>query len=491
MGRVYTAEQQMGSTVRKVAIKTLLEEFSKDPDVVERFMRECGTVSELEHPNTIRFYDFGRTDNDDLYIAMEMVDGAPLTDVIERAGAMAADRVVKVMRQVCGSLQEAHDKGIVHRDLKPDNIILATRAGETDFAKVLDFGIAKRNDAADNEKEKKLTQVGMVLGTPPYMSPEQFTGKELDGRSDIYSLGVITYEMLTGKLPFEANTPWEWATQHMREQPTPFALTAPMAAQIPDGIKQAVMRALSKNRDDRQATAKMFCDELASGAAGAAAAGVGPTQAFPSSQMPAAGAGSSRPGGTQIGEPFVPPAAAASEPAAGYSAAGQVSTGGGQAIPAPPPQMRGGGGGKLGLIIGAAAVAALLVVGIVFAVGAGGGDDDETGGPIIDVSATSAQPVTTSDPPDDDEATTTGSAGGAATSATADPTDTAPPPPPPPPPRTSTVPPPPPKDGTASCNVAIGAALAGRCRQARAALRNCSGWRKSAATANVRGCKKK
>src|SRR5690606_27135814 len=127
--------------------------------------------------------------------------------------------------------------------------------GEDDFAKVLDFGIAKRNEAADSAREQKLTQAGMVLGTPPYMSPEQFTGKELDRRSDIYSLGVMAYEMLTGQLPFKANTPWEWATQHMTQQPSPFEQTGPMAAQIPPHIKAACMRALSKDASERQATA--------------------------------------------------------------------------------------------------------------------------------------------------------------------------------------------------------------------------------------------
>jgi eukaryotic-like serine/threonine-protein kinase len=266
MGVVYVGEQQMGSTVRKVAVKTLHSHLSKDPSVLARFHRECGTVAQLEHPNTIKFYDFGATPDGTLYIAMEFVNGKALSDAIVESGVIAAERVLKIMRQVCGALDEAHEQGIVHRDLKPENIILTPLAGEADFVKVLDFGIAARSESADAKKEQKLTQQGMVLGTPPYMSPEQFTGKALDRRSDIYSLGVLAYEMLTGKLPFDADTPWQWATQHMTAQPTPFEASAPQAT-IPDAMRAAILRALSKDPSSRQPTAKDFFSELSSGAA--------------------------------------------------------------------------------------------------------------------------------------------------------------------------------------------------------------------------------
>src|SRR5687768_16455282 len=261
MGIVYQGEQQMGSTVRKVAIKTLHSHLSKDPSVLARFHRECGTVAQLEHPNTIKFYDFGATTDGTLYIAMEFVDGKPLSDVIGREGALAPDRVVKILRQASGALDEAHGQGIIHRDLKPDNIVLTDRAGEKDFVKVLDFGIAARSESADAQKEQKLTQQGTVLGTPPYMSPEQFTGKELDARSDIYSLGVVVYEMLTGRLPYEADTPWQWMTQHMSAQPFPFEASA-MGANVPPKMKQAVMRALSKEPAQRPSSARDFFEDL-------------------------------------------------------------------------------------------------------------------------------------------------------------------------------------------------------------------------------------
>ena len=263
MGIVYVGEQQMGSTVRKVVIKTLHAHLSKDPSVLARFHRECGTVAQLEHPNTIKFYDFGSTPDGTLYIAMEFVAGRPLADVIQQ-GPLTPERVIKIMRQVCGALDEAHMQGIIHRDLKPENLVLTDRAGETDFVKVLDFGIAARTESADALKEQKLTQQGMVLGTPPYMSPEQFTGKALDLRSDIYSLGVMTYEMLVGRLPFDADTPWQWATQHMSVQPIPFEVSAP-AKNIPDAMRKAILRALSKHKEDRQPSAREFFAELSDG----------------------------------------------------------------------------------------------------------------------------------------------------------------------------------------------------------------------------------
>jgi len=175
MGRVYTAEQQMGTKIRKVAVKTILAEHAKDPQVDARFRRECGTVSELEHPNTIKFFDFGKTETGALYIAMELLQGHTLESVLEKQHALPPERVDRIMGQVCGSLQEAHEKGVVHRDLKPANIFLTKRAGEEDFVKVLDFGIAKA-DEKSAAQEQKLTTAGMVLGTPPYMSPEQFKG---------------------------------------------------------------------------------------------------------------------------------------------------------------------------------------------------------------------------------------------------------------------------------------------------------------------------
>jgi serine/threonine-protein kinase len=269
------------------------------------------------------------------------------------------------MRQVCGALDEAHMQGVIHRDLKPENVVLTDRAGEKDFVKVLDFGIAARTESADAQKEAKLTQQGMVLGTPPYMSPEQFTGQSLDARSDIYSLAVMSYELLTGKLPFEADTPWQWATQHMTAQPIPFEVSAP-AKNFPETMRKAILRGLSKDREQRPKTAREFFEELSDGGrmtvagnpaetAAAVRTGTAAMEAVPAfatsgpahaAPMPG-GHGPSLPGG-HMHSPTPMAVAAAPVP--------------------PAPARGGGGGGGKGLVIGLAAVGAILVGAIIIVV---------------------------------------------------------------------------------------------------------------------------
>jgi len=414
MGRVYEVEQQMGTTTRKVAVKTLHPHLSQDPQIVARFSRECGTVATLEHPNTIQFFDFGQAPDGSLFIAMEFIDGKSICDLLEKEGPVSPARVEHIMRQVCGSLAEAHKKGIVHRDLKPDNIVLTTRAGEEDFAKVLDFGIAARTEAADAKKEQKLTQQGMVLGTPPYMSPEQFTGKQLDGRSDIYSLGVMVYEMLTGKLPFDADTPWEWATKHLTGQPYPFergdvAINAP----IPAGMKLAIMRALEKDPNARQADVTAFFEEFSSKDA---------------SQPYIASAASGGPVRTELAMPaaFAGPPQEAYPQAPGYAAPPVVAA----PMPIPmnaytSPPAKSGGGMKVVLMVLAAVVVVGLCVGVIVWVR---GNTDKHGEeqdvlvlppPTATAPATTVSPFETPPPVD---------------TATAPPSTTYTPPPPPPPP---------------------------------------------------------
>ncbi len=488
MGIVYIGEQQMGSTVRKVAVKTLHSHLSNDPSVLARFHRECGTVAQLEHPNTIKFFDFGATEDGTLYIAMEFVKGDPLADVIEQGGALPAERALKIMRQICGALDEAHEQGIIHRDLKPENVILTTRAGETDFVKVLDFGIAARTESADQKREQKLTQQGMVLGTPPYMSPEQFTGKELDRRSDIYSLGVMTYEMLTGRLPFEADTPWQWATQHMTAQPTPFEASAPHA-DIPDGMRQAIMKALSKDRDDRHGTAKEFLAELEAGMDAPAAVGaesppsIGSAGTAAMAAVPDFGNAASMGGAPAISPP--PVAAAMPVPPMG----GPMPGGG--IPPAPPPQRRGGGAG---LVIGLAVVGVLLLgaIGVVGAVTfLGRGDDDDTidlledtassgengtsiaadsptgDSPTADAPTASADTAPDAAPTGDEPSTASGgtsgdAAGTGGTPATSDPTSTA----------TDTTPSGP--TGAEACSACLAAARSGNVNGAVANYQKCN-----------------
>ncbi|HSQ63906.1 MAG TPA: serine/threonine-protein kinase, partial [Polyangiaceae bacterium] len=237
-------------------------------------------------------FDFGKMDDGTLYIVMEFVEGQSVAAVIEREGPMDPARVAKILQQTCGSLEEAHNMGIIHRDLKPDNVVLCEKAGQKDWVEVLDFGIAKRSSEVD-EREQKLTQQGMVLGTPPYMSPEQFTGKPVDRRSDIYSLAVMAYEMLTGGLPFSGNTAWEWATAHMTAAPRPLE-TFPTGGRIPPAMRGAILRGLEKDPNNRFPTVTAFFEAFASGAGAAAAIAPVPQ-----------GAGYGR-GQTQVGAPIEP-----------------------------------------------------------------------------------------------------------------------------------------------------------------------------------------
>ena len=378
MGAVYEGEQTLGTTKRKVAVKTLHPHLSRDVKIKQRFEREVGTIAELEHPNTIQVYDFGVTEDGILYIVMEFLQGKSLADYIEKEGAMMPDRVAYIMEQECGSLEEPHGRGIVHRDLKPDNVVLVERAGKKDFVKVLDFGIAKRSKEED-KNEQKLTQQGMVLGTPPYMSPEQFTGRPIDARSDIYSLAVMSYEMLTGKLPFQADTAWEWATQHMTQPPIPIESLAE-GMRAPEPMRAAIRRALEKSPAARFQTVKEFSEAFTGQGAFlarpqmASAPAVVERQKTEMGEPPidmgpygqATGMGPPQPMAPQFGPPMMggPPMPQAYTPAAGNVAYPTPA-----GIPHGPNQPRsGGGGGRTALLIIAGLIGVASVVAIVFAV---------------------------------------------------------------------------------------------------------------------------
>ena len=367
MGAVYVGEQMLGATVRKVAIKTLLSHLSRDEKIRARFQREVGTLVSLEHPNTVQVFDFGTMDDGHLFIVMELVQGRSISDVLDKDGPIAPARVEKIISQIGGSLAEAHSKGIIHRDLKPDNVVLTERAGQKDFVKVLDFGIAKRSGEEDRN-EAKLTQQGMVLGTPPYMSPEQFTGQPVDVRSDIYALGVMAYEMLTGRLPWEANTAWEWASKHMTEAPTPLE-RQPLGPNVPEAMRSAIARALAKNKDERFASVREFFEALSGGTAapvslpnGAGAAGGTAMLGAP----PAAAGGAAPRVKTELGAPVM----GGGPPDMAHGAYGTApSPSGGHAdpavVPAGPAHAPAAGkkGGPPMLVIGLGALALLLFVG--------------------------------------------------------------------------------------------------------------------------------
>lgn len=246
MGAVYKARQP--AVKRMIALKVLLKEFAENDTVVKRFHQEALAASRLTHPNTIKVFDFGQTEDGILYMAMELLRGESLAHALSRGGPMAPKRVVHIMRQCCKSLSEAHKAGIIHRDLKPDNIFLVEIEGERDFAKVLDFGVAKLKEYEG--KEGTLTQAGMIFGTPKYMSPEQARSANLDARSDVYALGVIMYEMLMGKPPFTADNPLSILISHVNEQPRRFAQFNP-GLQIPTALEAVVFKALAKDREQR------------------------------------------------------------------------------------------------------------------------------------------------------------------------------------------------------------------------------------------------
>ncbi len=213
MGQVYLAEHvKMG---RKSALKVMHPGMKADVDAISRFNREASNASRIAHPNVAAVYDFGETPDGIIYLAMEFVDGSPLKTVIEQQGALPPKRAAEIVRQTAEALAVAHDMGIVHRDLKPDNIMLARTRDGGDLVKVVDFGIAK---AAGNEAQQ-VTKTGLVVGTPEYMSPEQLAGDKLDGRSDIYSLGLVAFNMLTGKLPFPGESAQESMIMRLTDKP--------------------------------------------------------------------------------------------------------------------------------------------------------------------------------------------------------------------------------------------------------------------------------
>jgi serine/threonine protein kinase len=260
MGSVYRAAQPAMS--RMVAIKILHPQLALRKDLISRFRREARAMSQLTHPNTVKVFMYGQLEGDNsLYIVMEHLEGQNLSRIVKREGPLSVPRAITILIQVCGALQEAHEKGIVHRDLKPENIFLCRNGGIADFPKVLDFGLAKITETELRPGSIQLTQEGMVFGTPEFMSPEQAQGKTLDHRSDIYSLAVILYEALTTKLPFRAQTPMDYLQKHVLEPPIPLDGRVPNLL-FPPGLGGVINRALSKQREARFATAHEFGEAL-------------------------------------------------------------------------------------------------------------------------------------------------------------------------------------------------------------------------------------
>ena len=205
MGQVYLAEHVRMK--RKSAVKVMTQGMMNDPDAISRFNREAANASQINHPNVAAIYDFGETAEGLIYLAMEFVDGDSLSRLVEQHRALPAPRAAEITRQASEALAVAHAQGIVHRDLKPDNIMIARDMDGSDLVKVVDFGIAKATRGGSDGQ--KVTRTGYVVGTPEYMSPEQLAGDVVDGRSDIYSLALVAFNMFTGTLPFPSKTSQE------------------------------------------------------------------------------------------------------------------------------------------------------------------------------------------------------------------------------------------------------------------------------------------
>src|SRR5947209_5578529 len=262
MGCVYRATHVLMEKV--IAVKVLHPALAADDKIVARFTREAKAASRISHPHAISVTDFGESENGVVYLVMEYLRGRALKDIVRDGGPMPLSRVVEIVRQVAGALDAAHAEGVVHRDLKSDNIMLEEATGGGDWAKVLDFGIAKIQQDVDTT-DPGLTAPNLIIGTPQYMSPEQCSqASDIDARSDIYSFGIILFEMLAGHVPFAGDSPTATMMKHLQEPP-PSVLDE--RKDLPAGVGLVVARALAKRPRDRFQKAGELADALAVAAA--------------------------------------------------------------------------------------------------------------------------------------------------------------------------------------------------------------------------------
>lgn len=255
MGIVFLAEHM--HMKKKVALKVMRPEFLSNPEAVERFQREAQATGHIEHPNVCSASDFGQLDDERFFLVMEYLEGKTLSEVIAEDERLVPERAVKITRQIAAGLQRAHELDVIHRDLKPDNIILIEREGNPDFVKITDFGVAR----VEVVNEQKLTRAGTTMGTPIYMSPEQAVAKRADERSDLYTLGIMLFEMLTGSVPFYSKSLAVILSMHTKETPPRMSDVAPDAL-VPLDLEMIVEKLLAKKPEDRYQSAAELIEAL-------------------------------------------------------------------------------------------------------------------------------------------------------------------------------------------------------------------------------------
>ena len=265
MSFVYLATDVVSS--EPYAIKVLSAALSRDQNAMARLKREATLGMRLAHPNVCHIIRLGETKDGLVYVVMPFVKGEVLSDRNIRMGTLALDEVARFVRDIAAGLHVAHELGIVHRDLKPENVMICTDDDGTERAVVMDFGLAKERNA--DAELQKLTATGIILGTPEFMSPEQLRGKPLDPRTDVYSLGLMTYEMLTGKLPFTGRTQQEMMIARLRSEPVPLRQARP-ELNFSEALEKVLAKSMQRAPDDRYTTAPEFAAALATAIGGKA-----------------------------------------------------------------------------------------------------------------------------------------------------------------------------------------------------------------------------
>ena len=270
-GMSFVYEAKDISSGELVAVKIMTPKLAQDKTAAERLRREAGLAMRLDHPNICRIIRLGETEDGLIYLVMPLLKGELLSDKEVRDGPIPLEVGVPIMREVCDALNFAHQQQIVHRDLKPENIFICPKPGGGIMAVVTDFGLAKERRAEPGMA--KLTATGIILGTPEFMSPEQIRGKPLDGRSDIYALGLVAYEMFTGKLPFEGKTAQDMMIARLRGQPLPLR-KARADLEFTPVFEKALMKAIEADPASRYQTAAEFGDALVEAAGGNSGGGM-------------------------------------------------------------------------------------------------------------------------------------------------------------------------------------------------------------------------